>query len=226
MFNIVLKLKTNYFMKQLISIVAIIIVFASCANNESKTEHTSIRPIPVEIDLSSLKDTTIMAEFSAKDYNAEDSSLTLTVYSINLYDSLAVNNIQVGDSIYSNDRVIVVDSIDKRYVNSYYRAIKIYYSWSCFFAEKGEQYRFCIECMDNYQVKEIGEVKLPVSSNLTYVYTDFEKVGDGEEYQQKSDTIQVNPKKWIEKTKEVFDCRSTRVKIKNGVITEITYQPH
>ena len=202
-------------MKQLSLIALCVFALVGCTVKDTKQEHAFIKPIPSNINLSAIKDATIPAVFSISDFNWSEKSLSMTIYSIDLYDSTEISKLQLGDTILFRNDKIIVDKIE----NGKYLTINggIEYGGVELAAYEGGTYR--VQLMDDHpQYTKEGKVQLPLSDSFTII-----DCGDNPE--DPYDTIRTNHRQRLENMKEYkhdFIELNTRVKIENGKITNIT----
>ena len=202
-------------MRQLSLIALCVFALVGCTVKDTKLEHAFIKPIPSNINLSAIKDATIPAVFSISNFNWSEKSLSMTVYSIDLYDSTEISKLQLGDTILFRNDKIIVDKIEK----GKYLTINggIEYGGVELAAYERGTYR--VQLMDdNPQYTKEGKVQLPLSDSFTII-----DCGDNPE--DPYDTIRTNHRQRLENMKEYkhdFIELNTRVKIENGKITNIT----
>lgn len=199
-------------------ILLLCVLFVGCTNSSNKEENLAchfVKPIPANLNLSELKDVTTPALFSSSDFNWKDGTLAMTVFSIDCYDAKAIDQMQIGDSILFRNDTIIIDNIQKDKILTINGGIE--YGGVYLTQNDSDSYR--VQLMDDHpQYSELGKVQLPLSKDLTIIDC-------GDNPTDPYDTIRTNHKQWLDNVKEYkrdFSELNTRVKIENGVITNIT----
>jgi len=187
-------------------------ILCSCSSEKNNL----ICPLPSGIDINALEECTIPARFTAEDFNWRGSNLSLTAFSEDLYDAVAIHEMKVGDTLLYDGNKIVVESItnDNGYitVNG-----DIDEGGACLQAYEGGTYR-ATTFDDHSLYTELGEVEVLLSE-------DFKIIDCGENPTDPSDTISTDQKLYIESLelgRTLFFPINTRVTINGGRITEIT----
>lgn len=197
------------------------VILAGCTKSSVKEDfaYHFVKPIPADKspfkgDLEGLN-VTVPALFSFSDFNWKDGTLTMTVYSIDCYDAKAIDQMQIGDSILFRNDTIIINNIQKDKTLTINGGIE--YGGVYLTQNDSDTYR--VQLMDDHpQYSELGKVQLPLSKDLTIIDC-------GDNPTDPYDTIRTNHKQWLDNVKEYkrdFSELNTRVKIENGVITNIT----
>ena len=197
------------------------IILAGCTKSSVKEDLAChfVKPIPA--DKSPFKgnleglNVTVPALFSFSDFNWKDGTLTMTVYSIDCYDAKAIDQMQIGDSILFRNDTIIINNIQKDKILTINGGIE----YGGVYLTQNDSNTYRVQLMDDHpQYSELGKVQLPLSKNLTIIDC-------GDNPTAPYDTIRTNHKQWLDNVKEYkrdFSELNTRVKIENGVITNIT----
>ena len=182
----------------------------SCSTSSG---HKTIKPLPAGYSVEHLTDCTVPAAFTSSDFN--DSVLTMTVFSEDLYDAVEVQQMQEGDTLVFQGRNVVVAGIDKSdgmlTINE-----GIEQGGACLLPADGGTYRGLL--LDDHSVySELGKATVPVAGNLVIVDC-------GEEPDTPSDTITVDAKRYLAQAtgwRRDFSELNTRVLIEHGIVTRI-----
>lgn len=95
-----------------LSLLASLTLLCSCASESPKASHKTIAPLPAAISAADLQECTVPATFKPEDFHWADSTLTMTIYTMDLYDAVEVAQMQVGDTIVYDGQPIVITTID------------------------------------------------------------------------------------------------------------------
>ena len=197
------------------------IILAGCTKSSVKEDLAChfVKPIPADKspfkgDLEGLN-VTVPALFSFSDFNWKDGTLAMTVYSIDCYDAKEIDQMQIGDSILFRNDTIIIDNIQKDKILTINGGIE----YGGVYLTQNDSSTYRVQLMDDHpQYSELGKVQLPLSKDLTIIDC-------GDNPTDPYDTIRTNHKQWLDNVKEYkrdFSELNTRVKIENGVITNIT----
>ncbi len=74
--------------------------------------HAFIRPLPPEIDLEHLDNEEFPASFNTDSFDWERGVMRLNVFSEDRYDSLAISQMRVGDTLVFDGDTVLVESVD------------------------------------------------------------------------------------------------------------------
>lgn len=192
---------------------AALLMLAGCT---PKATHQLVQPLPSGLNIESLSDTTLHADFSANDFDWEAKTLRLTLYTEDLYDAVEVSRLQTGDTlIYDNNR-IVVDTLE---VNGSFVIINkgIEEGGADLVSNEGGNY--LAMQLDAYSIySELGKTTLPLRSDFAFIVC-------GENITDPYDTIRVNPQAYLEELpdyKQDFSLLDTEVQIENDSIVSVT----
>lgn len=199
-------------MKNILAGSLLAMSLCGCAH---KTTFQMVKPLPA-ISLENIKDATLPAEFSDKDFDWMGGNLRLTVYSEDLYDAVQISQLKVGDTIVYDGKPIVAKKIENK---NKYLVINdgIEEGGAELTANQGGIYRGS-QMDDHSTYTKVGQVQLPLTENFTIIDC-------GENPTDPSDTIRTAQKLYLENLKDYkrqFNCLDTRVRVENGMITNIT----
>ena len=96
-----------------LSILAMAALMYSCSSTGKKPEHKCIAPLPASIEVNNLKDCTVPAAFTPDSFNWMGGNLTMTVYNMDLYDVVDMEQMQVGDTIIYEGETKVINTINR-----------------------------------------------------------------------------------------------------------------
>lgn len=199
-------------MKRTIIFTLVLLVLCSCSQN---VEHKCIAPLPAGISADSLTDCMVSAHFSVSDFNFEEGSLSMTIYSEDLYDAVDISLLEIGDTVVYDSSSIVVATVtqvgDVLCINE-----GIEEGGACLQAYEGGTYR-AIQFDDHSVYTELGQAEVPFAAN-------FVIIDCGENPTDKNDTIIDNQQQYLRSQQEYrrdFISLNTRVLVEQGVITQI-----
>ena len=176
--------------------------------------YTRIAPLPAGYDIDNLTDCTVPASFSAEDFNWRGSSLTLKVFSEDIYDAVEVHQMKPGDTLVFAGAPIVVKTVVEE--NGYLTVDGGIEEGGAYLKPyEGGTYRSLL--LDDHPFyTEIGRTQVMLDD-------DFIIIDCGTEPTDPSDTIRTAQKPYIEAlgTRSGFSELDTRVRIENGRITEV-----
>lgn len=204
-------------MKKIFVLFAMALALCACSSQKATEAGTTcVSTLPTGLDLDNLTDATVSASFKTDDFNWMGGNLKMTVYAEQLYDTVELHQLSVGDTLIHNGAPLVVNekleengqiTINGGVENG---GVELW-------PYEGGTYRSVT--FDEHSVYvELGEITLPLSENFTIIDC-------REEPQQPSDTIGHDQKLYLENVKEYkksFSCLDTKVRVENGVITNIT----
>lgn len=201
-------------MRNILALAALAMVMASCSHSSS---HHCVSPLPAGVDIDSLADCTVPAQFNVADINWTDSTLTMTVYNEDLYDAVDLNTLQSGDTIVYQGHSIVVakvaDTADGlKTIND-----GIEQGGADLQAHEGGTYRG-IQLDDHSVYTSLGKATVPIANNLVVVDC-------GIEPDEPSDTIGTDALSYLKQLKggrDGFIELNTLVQIEHGKVTRIT----
>lgn len=207
-------MKTFYINTLLLT--SVVAVICSCRQKADVPAHTFVQPLPSGLNLDSLTDATVAAEFSVNDFNWMGGNLTFTVLSEDLYDAVQVNNLALGDTlVYSGDTIIIskIDNKDGSITINGGLENGGAYLWPY----EGGTYR-AVQMDDHSIYTALGKVELPLSE-------DFTIIDCKDDPHEPSDTICTDQKLYLENLvdyRQQFNEFNTTVQIDHGLITNIT----
>lgn len=211
-------------MKKLSYCAALILALCSCSQKPVSPKvpalpsatHQMVKPLPSSYQIGHLKDATIAASFSAKDFSWKDCKLTMEVYSEDLYDAAQISKLKVGDTLVYLGKPIAVKNVKNKdgfvTVNG-----GIEEDGADLMADKGGTYRGT-QLDDHSIYTKVGKVTLPLAKG-------FELIDCGENPTDSYDTIKVSQEDYLKKVRDYkrnFSPLDTRVLIKHGSIVSIT----
>ncbi|MDO4955652.1 MAG: hypothetical protein Q4E60_01355 [Bacteroidales bacterium] len=194
-----------------LSILAMAVLVCAC-KNEKKQEHKCIAPLPAGIEVNNLKDCTVPAAFTPDSFNWMGGNLTMTVYNMDLYDVVDMEQMQVGDTIIYEGEAKVINTINRENGIEINGGLE---EGGCWLAPNEGGTYVARNWDDHATYTELGKAELPLAE-------DFVIIDCGEFPTDPNDTIRTDQKLYIEQlTRTDFFSLNTRVTIENGVITEI-----
>lgn len=193
----------------------IIALVVGCATHET---HKCVVPQPANITLNAIDDCTMPAWFAVSDFNWRGSNLTCTIYSVDVYDAVAVREMKVGDTIALDTRRIAISEIQEDEGGLWITGtdLKGVGFGAYLAAQEGGTYRFVGD--DDYpSFTELGKVTIPLAD-------DFVIVDCGLEPLDSSDTIKTEQKKYLESLPEyrqIFTEYDTKIVVAEGKVVKI-----
>ena len=183
-----------------------------CACTEEPA-YQCIAPLPPAFSLESLDDVTVPAEFSMDDFDWDGNSLTLAVWSMDLYDAVQVSQMKPGDTLVYRGENMVVNEVGHEEgmvtVNN-----GLYEGGAWLIPVGGGIYR-AIESSDLATYTELGSVSLPIDEGLVFIDC-------GDDYNDPSDTITSCHRQYMEsKVNRNFWPGNTDVRIVQGKVVSI-----
>ena len=196
-------------------LLAALCVALLCACN-GPASPKKVSPIPEKIDLSNIGDATLSASFSVNDMNWTDGTLTLSLYSKDIYRAEDIKALQTGDTLVLGGNEIIITSLkhdgNALLVNG---GLDEADGADLEPLEDGTWRSYMMD--DYFSFEEIGKVTLPLEEAFTI--TDC-----GEEPDDPVTTITTDQKAYIDNLPEYkkdFSELDTEVQIKNGRIVAI-----
>ena len=207
-------------MKKYLSMLLCTLAAVSCTHREAEVQHAFIQPLLTAQTVTDLnayvQNATVPARFTTSDFDWMAGQLPLTVYSEDFYDTVALHQMAVGDTLLFGGDTIVVRTIE----GDSYLTINggIEEGGADLMAcDEGGTYRGVL--MDDHSTyTELGSVQLPLSENFTFIDCRINPTDP-------SDTIRTDQKLYLENLKDYkteFYSIDTRVQVEDGVITNIT----
>ena len=202
-------------MKKSIFIVLAAAVICSCTHDKQSSEHKLIAPLPAGIAIDKLQDCTVPAAFTPADFNWMGGNLTMTVYNQDLYDAVAISQMQVGDTLVYDGKPMVVNKIAEEHggldING-----GLDNGGCCLAGYEGGTY-VARNWDDHATFTELGKAEVALADDFVIIDCGFDP-------KDPVDTISTNQKLYIEQLKngrQDFFQLNTRVTIENGMITTI-----
>lgn len=179
-------------------------------------KHQMVKPLPSAYMVNNLKDATVAASFSTKDFSWKDGKLSMEVFSEDLYDAAIIRKLKAGDTLVYDGQPIAVKNVSFKdrfvTVNG-----GIEEGGADLTANRGGTYRGS-QLDDHSTYTKLGNVTLPLAKN-------FLLIDCGENPTDPYDTIKVAQEEYLKKLKDYkqnFTPLDTKVLIKNGYIVSIT----
>ena len=207
-------------MRKILTLAAAAIMLAGCNNNTDNTtgnttDNRCVRPLPAGITADSLTDCTVPAQFTLADFDWTAQTLTMTVYSEDLYDAVDISQLKAGDTIIYQGRNIVVAKIDDK---DGFKTINdgIENDGADLQAGDGGTYR-AIQLDDHSVYTTLGKATVPVASDLVVIDCGIEPTDP-------VDTIRTDARGYLQKLgqRDNFNELNTQVLIQGGKVTQIT----
>lgn len=200
-------------MKKFCYCCALAIALVGCSQ---KPTNQMVKPLPSAYQIDQLKDATVAASFSTKDFAWDKGKLSMDVFSEDLYDAAEISKLKAGDTlVYLGQPIVVKDVVFKDSFVTVNGGIEE--GGADFTAKQDRLYRGTQ--MDGHSTyTKLGKVTLPLAK-------DFKLVECGENPTDPYDTIKVAQEDYLKKVrdyKKVFSSLDTKVLVKNGTIVSIT----
>lgn len=157
----------------------------------------NIRPLPLTYTLDKLPDTVVRADFDFKDFDWESRQLTFKLFSMDVYDSLEICQMQVGDTLKYSDREIIFNDI--KHEDEYLTINNGLYEGGAWLKPIGNGLYRALEEGDCATYTCIGTTSLPLASDFIVVDFRFEPE-EGDQYYKFHlvyDTITSSTKEYI-----------------------------
>lgn len=203
-------------MKKILFAVLIVFTLLSCSQQQEEQVYAVIKPLPSGIKVREIKDATVPVSFKVSSFYWPESTLTIDVWSEDLYDAVEVSLMQAGDTLIYKGQDIIVKTIENENgiltINGGIEEDGAYLK-----AYEGGTYRG-LQLDDHSTYTHLGSTILP----LAY---DFRIIDCGEDFTDKYDTITMGQKLYMDSIQNVrgdFNYLNTRVMVVNGNIVEIT----
>lgn len=197
------------------ALLSTLLFIMGCSSGNQQKSYQCVTRLENYFSIDSLHNCTVAAAFGSDNFNWQEKCLDMTVYSEYLYDSAAIDCLQVGDTLLFDGKSIPVDSLAKR--NGF---VAINGGIECggvdLTAHEGGTYR--ATTFNGHSVyQEMGKAHLKLAD-------DFAIIDCGELPSDPCDTIHENQDAYLRKLPEYrrdFYQLNTRVRIENGQIKEI-----
>ena len=203
-------------MKKSILFVAIAAIMCGCSQKKQTPEHKLIAPLPANIAVDNLQDSTIPVAFTPDNFNWMGGNLRMTIYSKDLYDAVEISQMQIGDTLIYNSERMVIRKMEKAH-----GAIDINGGLDeggcCLAGYEGGTY-VARNWDDHSTYTKLGTAEVALAE-------DFVIIDCGLFPDTPADTIRTGWKLYIEKIQDSrpdFFQLNTRVTIEKGLITEIS----
>ncbi len=205
--------------KKLLIVSAAACFAAACGKKaEQAPEHQTITTLAPDFELNDKMNATVIAEFTADNFNWMGGNLTMRVFAQDFYDAKLIESMKKGDTIMYEGLPIAIDTI----VN----ADGLLTINDGPYNEEGngcdlvdlENGRYTTTIADDYPtMTEVGTIQVPLADN-------FVLIDCHEDPLEPYDTITTGQKQYIESLEDYrreFISLNTLVTLKNGVITKI-----
>ncbi len=172
--------------------------------------------LPPAVQVDRLTDAEVAASFTSDDFSWKDRMLTLSVYSEDQYDSVAVSRLKTGDTIVYQGQSIAVRDIQ---VKDSFVTINggVEEGGANLTACAGGKYRG--SQLDDHSVyTDQGKVILPLAEDIVLLDC-------GANPTDPYDTIRVNQEAYLQKLpeyKQTFGPFDTRVEVRGGKVVSVT----
>lgn len=203
-------------MKKILFAVLTVFTLMSCSQQQEEQVYAVIKPLPSGIKVREIKDATVPVSFKVSSFYWPESTLTIDVWSEDLYDAVEVSLMQAGDTLIYKGQDIIVKTIENENgiltINGGIEEGGAYLK-----AYEGGTYRG-LQLDDHSTYTHLGSTILP----LAY---DFRIIDCGEDFTDKYDTITMGQKLYMDSIQNVrgdFNYLNTKVMVVNGNIVEIT----
>lgn len=203
-------------MKKILFAVLTVFALLSCSQQQEEQVYAVIKPLPSGINVREIKDATVPVSFKVSSFYWPESTLTIDVWSEDLYDAVEVSLMQAGDTLIYKGQDIIVKTIENENgiltINGGIEEGGAYLK-----AYEGGTYRG-LQLDDHSTYTRLGSTILP----LAY---DFRIIDCGDDFTDKYDTITMGQKLYMDSIQNVrgdFNYLNTKVMVVNGNIVEIT----
>lgn len=174
-----------------------------------------VKPLSSAYPIEKLKNVTVAASFSAKDFSWKEGLLSMEVYTEDLYDAALISKLKAGDTLVYLGQPIVVRTVN---VKDGFVTVNggIEEGGADLMSNKGGTYRGT-QLDDHSTYTKLGKVTLPLRK-------DFLLIDCGVNPDDPYDTIKVAQETYLKKVKEYkryFSPLNTKVLIKQGSIVSI-----
>ena len=204
-------------MRKILTLTAAALMLACCTTNNTSntTGNRCVRPLPAGYSADSLTDCTVPAQFTVADFDWTAGTLTMTVYSEDLYDAADISQLKAGDTIVYQGRNIVVAQVAD--MESGFKTINggIEEGGAELQAGDGGTYRGT-QLDDHSVYTTLGKATVPVAANLVVIDCGIEPTDP-------VDTIRTDARGYLQKLgqRDGFNELNTQVLIENGKVTQI-----
>ena len=183
-----------------------------CACTEEPS-YQCIAPLPPAFSLDSLDDVTVPAEFSLDDFDWDGNSLTLALWSMDLYDAVQVSQMKPGDTLVYRGEKMLVSEVEQE--DAILTVNKGLYEGGAWLTPQGGGVYRAVESSDCATYTELGSVTLPIADGFRLIYC-------GEDYNDPSDTVTSCHRQYLEsKVSRSFWAGDTDVRIVQGKVVSI-----
>lgn len=204
-------------MRKILTLATAALMLACCTTNNTSntTGNRCVRPLPAGYSADSLTDCTVPAQFTVADFDWTVGTLTMTVYSEDLYDAADISQLKAGDTIIYQGRNIVVAQVAD--MESGFKTINggIEEGGAELQAGDGGTYRGT-QLDDHSVYTTLGKATVPVAANLVVIDCGIEPTDP-------VDTIRTDARGYLQKLgqRDGFNELNTQVLIENGKVTQI-----
>lgn len=198
--------------------VASVLLLCGCVQKQEsgqKAEHITVKPLPSGIDPGRITDATVVASFTADDFDWAEGKLKVELYSEDTYSAADVDQLKIGDTLVYNGTPTAVTKIQRAD-----KSIAVngdIDEGGALLQASGDTYR-AVELDDHPVCTKVGTATLPISPKLTIIDC-------RENPTDPSDTIRTGQEKFMKSLKDYkrnFSFVNTRIQIANGAVTGIT----
>lgn len=133
-----------------------------------ENEPYEILPMKMGIDIQNIEDASFHCTFSMSDINFEEKTIKMSIYEMDIYDAVEIENMKVGDSVVVHDNSYKIESIER---DGDYVDINGGFGYEVngmtFSAFEGGTYRtLCADDFPSYSL--VGTVTLPISDEFIF----------------------------------------------------------
>ena len=174
-----------------------------------------IAPLASNLDLNKLQDCTIPAAFTPSDFDWTNGKLTVTVYTMDLYDAVEISQMKVGDTLIYEGKPMVVNTILENHGGLAING-DLDEGGCCLVGYEGGTY-IARNWDDHATYTKLGKTNVALAE-------DFAIIDCGDFPNDPYVTIRKGQQSYIEKLKDGkkdFFQLNTRVTIEHGKVTEI-----
>ena len=179
-----------------------------------------VKPFNFGSSINNIEDLEVSAEFTTADIDSENKNIKFSIYNPDLYDSMEIKELKVGDKIIVNEKTIDIETIEFTdylvEINGGFDGRENGVSLS---HEDKDTYKSVI-FNDLSTFAFVGEVELPISNELViydYMHGDYGDEPTVIEYDKIEDYFN-----GLSDILKEFGRTSTLVKVKNNEVVSIT----
>ena len=151
-------------MKKIVIMLLAAFLLCSCGSNKARK---TVSPLPSCLEITTLSDCTVPAQFTSDDFRWMGGNLTMKVFSEDLYDAVEVSLLERGDTlVFGGDKIVVETVADEGGMLTINGGLEEGGAWLV--AGDGGTYRAC-QWDDHSLYTEIGTAHLPLSEDFMIV---------------------------------------------------------